>query len=193
MKMAANWSELLTTAGPDAVEPVRRLRNGAGNGTFQYFEHGEEKFAVHGTRPYGALTGVDRPDLLRLEDTGSDYSIFDVQEDTLSLKAITLGTGRRNTDLLRRTYGRVGSALGSMIGEMRVPLLGVADFAIVRPSGDVLFLPPVQFGEGTNDPGEHSQFFAASLHRAFTGPWAESDVQELSSIVASGVRNALRG
>lgn len=187
-----SWPELLALTEPIAVEPVRRLREGARGEMAQYFDFNGERLAIHDARAYGNLSGTSHPELMRTVVTRSDYSIFEVPEDTLSLKAITLGTGRQSTELLLRTYQRVGEALGRMISDVRTPLLSVADFAILRPSESVLFIPPIHFGEGVDDPDAHAESFSTSLHRSFADLWDEPEVRALSQMVAEGIRDAVR-
>ncbi len=192
-RLDSPWSEFVAMAELNSVEPVRRLNTDPERHVVQYFEaDGSERFAVRETRAYGSISDVVRPDLMRVTGVGPDYSIFEVPEDTLSLRAITLGTGRgHSTDLLRGIYNRAGDAVGRLLTEVQAPLLSVADLAVVRPAATVLFIPPVHFGEGTSNPEEHINSLSASLEQYFGNVWNKSALRELSFVLATGVRDAI--
>lgn len=139
-KTQSNWYEFLVATQQKAVDPVRLLRDETR--VVQYWEGQQELMAINDAAPYGQLGKGSRSDLLIRVGGGEGYTIFEVPPETFSLKALTLGTGRRNALLLGDTYRRVGETLGRLIGATSAPLMNVEDFAVVRPSGNVLFLPP---------------------------------------------------
>ena len=192
MRVNSTWSRLVALHTPHEVEPVRRLRDSVDQGVIQYLDSDGERLAVRDPEPYGSLTGADRPELMRITDIGSDYSIFEVPEDTLSLKAITLGTGRHNTRILRRTYRQVGEALGRLLRSTEMPLLGVDDFAVVRSDARVLLTPPIHFGQGTSSPLEQLGSLSESLTKSLMDQWNEDRIRELSGILGTGISDAFR-
>jgi hypothetical protein len=189
MTQPRSWSELRKRVLSSEVPPVRRLRDSGGGNTVQYFDNGEERLAVFGVEPYGAVGSGSLPGLMPEADHGEDYTEFRIPEDTLSLSAITFGTGRRNALLLQETYRRVGAAVDALVRVTRVPLLEIADLAVVRPTNDILVVPPVKFGEGADDPALHAAHLSGSLQRTFGQFLFEEDVAALTASLHEGMRH----
>ena len=184
MKRVANWSELSAKVGDANAHPVRSLREQ--DGFLQFFDKSREELAVNRRAPYGSLSGLNTPELMKVISEGDDYVVFDIPEDTLSLSAITLGTGNRNALLLRETYRRVGQTLGRVLRYSSAPFMGVADFAVIRPALDVVVVPPLEFGRGSSDIRDHAFALSDSVRETFDEFFREPDINMLSAAVIRG-------
>lgn len=184
MKRVANWSELSVEVGSESVDPVRLLKDQ--DEVLQFFDKKREELAVNRRRPYGALSGLNKPELMKAIGQGDDYVVFDIPEDTFSLSAITLGTGHRNASLLRETYSRVGQTLGRVLRYSAAPFMGVADFAVVRPTLDVVVIPPLEFGRGSSDVRDHAFALSDSVRQTFDEFFREQDLEMLSADLIRG-------
>lgn len=161
------WSNLVSEKR--SVPAFRSLRLEE-EGTLQFVQGRNQFFAVRKTEPYGLLTATsaeilpaEQTHLLHQAARGEDFTIFELPEDLLALRAVTLGTGRNRFEQLKNTYRRVGETAGQLITQYPTPELSVDDFAIVRHTGQVLVVPPMRFGEGHQDLEAHGATIAKSL------------------------------
>lgn len=192
MKTPSSWSKLVAAEQSHRVPAYRKLRQQAGTDTFQYIVGDQELLAIPGTRPYGDLTDItaDHPaagNLLQVVERGEDFAVFDVPIDTLSLRALILGSGRRNVESLRVVCRQVGMAIGALVRDVPVPLLSIEDMAFHRQAGKPLFLPPVVFGEGTQTLSDHDAALAASITEDFGPIWPSEAILELTNGVTEGM------
>lgn len=170
-KTYEHWSSDLGDAQP--VLPFRALRLES-PGTFQFIRGDKQYFAVDLPEPYGVLTEVAgdpdvarRTHLLHAAEQADGVTIFDIPEDALTLRAVTLGAGRKLE--LGDIYRRVGETVGALIARYPIPPLLIDDFAVTKHDGHVLLIPPVRFGEGDQDGETHAAALIDSLPTEL--PW----------------------
>ena len=112
-------------------------------------DDGNSRMVVQGTKPYGDLATSSNnhaKELFEAVETGIDYTIFQVPEVSLSLKALTLGTGHRNAEMLDQTYSNIGRAVSNVFKNgVKAPDLTINDIAVGRLTGAVYLMPKIEF------------------------------------------------
>ena len=168
-----NWSNLVEATAGHALAPLSALRPGSLN-VREFSEDGKAYLAVRGQAPYGAVAPADLQSapitgLLTPVEATRSFTLFELPEDSLSLSAVTLGTGERHFDALLPIYRKVGSMLFTIMDRtgLRMPLLEVTDIALDRSSGDVFMVPPVEIGRGTRNGTAHALKLGGSLIEHF--------------------------
>lgn len=147
MKTTNHWSHL-NMSNHRFTSQYHALRPGDTE-THQYFSNDHMLLAVKGKNPYGVVDASGpqiRPELLEVVETAADYTVFEVPEEVIGLKALTLGTGYKRLDLLHATYNRVGKVVADALAHgVDVPGMAIDDIAISRRSGEVYLVPPLNF------------------------------------------------
>ena len=176
---------------PASTEPGFEVKPGfsfrAPDRTFRHLVDGEgnEYLDVKGNRPYGSLTesafGVspEQRHLLRAVKRGKDSITFKVPEDTLGMKAASLGTGRRNLALLLPVYVKIGEAITDIAPQARIESLSIEDLAFNRSDGGVLFVPPLKFHEGESNPARLIEDVAVSMQAGLSSVFKEDQIAEM--------------
>jgi hypothetical protein len=107
--------------------------------------------------------------LLEPVEQGYDHTVFGVPDDVLTLRAITIAAGRSEIKHLAATYRRIGGAVAEAASHYPIPELTIDDLAVDRADGTPVFVPPVRFGEGTQDFTIHEEEFSASFAEELDG------------------------
>ncbi|HSX23737.1 MAG TPA: hypothetical protein VLE74_01425 [Candidatus Saccharimonadales bacterium] len=140
---------------------------------------GEEYMVVRSTRPYGVMTAAafnsvsETSDLLEGIYVGEDYSAFTIPNDLLTLRAVSLGTGNHQTEVLQPVYRRLGEMIARTAEKISLPALHLGDIALRRTTGILEFIPPVEFTEGETSlsavASELSESITHDLAQVFSG------------------------
>lgn len=160
---------------------------------FQFLSNdAQELIAVHSLRPYGDRTEESvqhtSPDLFKGVFTGDDYSLYEVEEDVLTLKAISLGTGSQHVDVLRPVYQDLGKLLVHTSERVGLPLLHLGDFALRRSNGQLLFIPPVIFSDVHATPIETiADALSSSIHDDLLRAFGSIRTDTLSQSLMDGI------
>lgn len=189
-----NWLDLNMRRNTNGLLSLQSLRPGDEN-VRQYAEDGKTRIAVRSTQPYGELSDPRDPavnGLFEVVDQGPDFTIFDLPEEALALKALTLGTGRREAQTLDDTYHRVGSTVTRILKSgVQVSGLGIEDIAVGRRTGEVYLIPPIDFVK--SEPGVVTEATAINFVRSLDdlrGSLSDSDVNRFEGLIIKGMHDA---
>ena len=148
MNKYKSWLDIQMNRKNDIVNSFQSLRPGCAD-VRQFMDDGNSRMVVQGTKPYGDLATSSNnhvKELFETVETGIDYTIFQVPEVSLSLKALTLGTGHRNAEMLNQTYSNIGRAVSNVFKSgVKAPELTINDIAVGRVTGAVYLMPKIEF------------------------------------------------
>ncbi len=148
MNKYKNWSEIAMLKKYSLTPPYQSLRPGA-EGVVQFLDKGQSLLAVNTKSPYGELKNDHMPNkgvLFQEIEKGDCFTLFDVPRSVKALKAISLGTGRNRSELLRDSYRHVGEMVARLYDNgFHAPNIELDDIAISRKSGDIYLIPAIDF------------------------------------------------
>ena len=137
----------------------------------QFMADDIEYLACHDLSPYGARTEElesTKPvptDILPLAEKHSDYTLFKIPKDLLSLDRLTLGHGTRDIDELKPVYEEAGKLIGELSRKYAIHDLGIKSLALLRNSGQLVIVPPYHFELGTDEPTITLRDFSKSIRQ----------------------------
>jgi hypothetical protein len=183
------WTELAQDARTSSVYEARAFRPSRPD-CFQFTDPGGgEHFAVRSLTPYGEVDDLDpqiRALLLPKEAAGSDYTLFRVPRGSLTLRGASFGQGKERALELRDAYQRLGSVAHLLTRAVPSPPLSLADFGIERRTGELLLIPPLELGHGTQDPETQLRSIETSITKTFRSVLPQATYQELITAVDQG-------
>lgn len=185
MKFNSNWRSLTHNPDIESVSGVRSLVPGH-PGLFQFLSGSQEFLAIKSRRPYGTLTETAFTEeagslhLLPATGRGEDYVAFELTEDMIALRAATLGSDQRRAEMLIPIYQDVGRVILEMAQKTTLPILELGDFALRKTTGDIVFVPPVNFGYQDFSVSKVIQGLTASIGSQLAS-WNPSKLQTLTA------------
>lgn len=194
MNKYINWSDLQMKRKKDIVPPFQSLRPG-NESVRQFSSEGHTLLAAQGAEPYGTLPANRTENikgLLKAVEVGPDYTVFEVPEESIALRALTLGTGSREIELLEPTYRNVGRTVTRIYAEgINAPHLSIDDIAIGRRTGEVYLMPPVELvdTESGSDPTIERPALRHSLE-SLGGSFPAAAISRLQDVLDEGLRDA---
>jgi hypothetical protein len=166
--------EGLYTADISHTHPARLLKPGSDPlAELQFREEGRiEHFAVRGDKPYGIRTDEafldESSELMKGEYRGEDYTVFSVPSSLLALRAISLGADIHKLEKeVLPLYSRIGLMVVEQASLFVIPMLTIDNIAVDRNNGNVVFVPPVDFAEGSTSATELLEGLAVSISQSF--------------------------
>ena len=161
------------------------------NDIYEFINESGDHIAVNDTRPYGERTVESdaSKDLLGLETTGEDYTLFSVPESLLTLSALALGSGGRSAPMLSPTFEETGKMLRRQADRYKLEKPSLNNLAMIRQTGDLVFLPPFHFEKGATDLDEVSRHLIESIDTTLSPLFKESGIQMLAEAALRGLNN----
>lgn len=193
MNKYTKWLDIHMAHHDSTTPSFQSLRPGNGD-IIQFIQGHHTRLAVHTARPYGVLSdgeGRHVPGLLDVVESGDDYTVFDIPEEALALKALTLGTGSREAGLLDQTYRSVGQTVTRVFAEgVEAPDLSIDDIAIGRETGAVYLIPPIDFmNHQTGPPSERIPTHLLDSLEDLQGTLADSVIGHLRVVLDQGAHH----
>ena len=197
MSKPETWQQLISTTSIEPVNSVRLLRPNDEQ-AFQYLCDGQEFLSINSRQPYGALSerAFDDPEglyLLPASRSARDFTEFSVSKELLSLRALSLGTGRKEASQLSPVYRQVGGMIKQVVEltDGALPELTLDDVAYDRQSHKPVLIPPVNFGASRRGTVDYVTAFTRSMEAHFARFWRLDDAIELMNEVTEGMSHDL--
>jgi hypothetical protein len=163
----------------------------------QYFDDtGQEFIAVEDLQPYGDRTqealfsNEAQPfsDLLPIDHVGEDYTVFRKPVDLLPVVALTLGS-RSSDGSLDNLYAHVGRQVALDARKFTMRDLGIKNLALLRESGQLVFIPPFHFKYGLARLGRLRHNLTSSIESSLQPVVPDARIRELTRLAIEGLEN----
>lgn len=164
----------------------------------QFFDNfGQEFIAVEDLSPYGDRTQealfsaevLPYSDLLPINHVGDDYTVFRKPVDLLPIVATTLGSRPRSDRALDNLYVHVGKQVALDARKFTMQNLGIKNLALLRESGQVVFIPPYHFRYGLPRSGRIRHNLASSIEKSLQPVLSDARIRELTRLAIKGLEN----
>lgn len=148
MRSPATWSDLLANQ-PVLVDFSYELRPLDEN-VVQYIDGSTQYIAVriaaHEVAGYGEAP-ADMPHTLTQVMAGQDFSVYKIPPYLVSVPAVTREFRDEGLESLKPVYKAIGRLLHEAANSttVRPPLVVVSDIAVDPRSGELFYIPPLQF------------------------------------------------
>ncbi len=140
----------------------------------QFISNDVEYLACRDLAPYGARTreiesaNQTPMDILPLAEKHTDYTLFKLPKDLLSLDRLTLGHGTKDIDELKPIYEKAGELIGELSRNYVIHGLGIKSLAMLRSSGQLVIVPPYHFELGKDVTATTLRDFSKSIRQLLT-------------------------
>ena len=168
MALPESFAEL--SAQDLRISPPSHRLHPVSDRSLQFITGDTEFLACHDLLPYGVrsqesvASHLDSQNILPIASEGSDYTLFEIPNDLLTLDRITLGQGSKEISKLVPVYEEVGNLIGKYSREYRMRNLGIKSLAMLRNSGQLVIVPPYHFEPGEDDPTKVIGDFTRSVN-----------------------------
>jgi hypothetical protein len=154
-----------------ALTPVSQRLHPLDKEELQFVVDDTEYLACHDLYPYGDITkeiGPEKPNsryVLPLAEIHSDYTLFELPKDLLSLDRLLLGHWTKNLDEIKPVFKEAGRMVGELSRNYAIHDLGIKSLAMLRNNGQLVIVPPYHFKLGPEESTLAMRDLSKSIHR----------------------------